>query len=268
MLEKLMNNPLAWLILSLISVVSFVFGIYTWFAGKKKKEISVSQDSYELIRAGKKQIPKLDVIYDGINVDNLIVTRIYIWNSGNDVINASDVVFTKRFSISSCENTNILDAYIIREVDESNKFRIVSIDRNRVTMDFDYMDQGEGCLVQLFHTGCAQAFCFDCKIKGGRKVRHCYEKDGQTVPVVSNTRSAFKEIAKNIPILLAIAFCALAPGIIQSLGYEIEPGPGLLIPLLIVMITGFAIGCFSRLLPKKYGQMSHKDVPNALKGNR
>lgn len=268
MLEKLMNNPIAWLILSLISVVSFVFGIYTWVAGKKKKEISISQESYELIRAGKKQIPKLDVIYDGVNVDNLTVTSIYIWNSGNDVINTSDIVHTKKFTISSCENTNILDAYIIREVDESNKFRIVSMDRNRMTIDFDYIDQGEGCLVQLFHTGSSQALCFDCKIKGGKKIRHCYENDGQTVPVVSNISYVFKKISELIPILLAIGSCAIAPKVIQILGYEIDHGPSLRISSLIAMLIGAAIGFFSQLLPKKYGQMSHKDVPNVLKRKR
>ena len=59
MLERLMNNPFAWLILSIISVGSFIFGVYTWLIGKKKKEISTSQFSYEIIKAGKRQIPKV-----------------------------------------------------------------------------------------------------------------------------------------------------------------------------------------------------------------
>ena len=37
-IKSLMNNPYAWVILSVCTILLFVFGIYTWFAGKRKKE--------------------------------------------------------------------------------------------------------------------------------------------------------------------------------------------------------------------------------------
>lgn len=44
-IKSLMNNPYAWVILSVCTIMSFVFGIYTWFAGKRKKEFSYISNS-------------------------------------------------------------------------------------------------------------------------------------------------------------------------------------------------------------------------------
>ena len=48
MVEELMSNPYAWLFLSLCTVASFVFAIYTWINGKKTKEISIDNCTNEI----------------------------------------------------------------------------------------------------------------------------------------------------------------------------------------------------------------------------
>ena len=58
-MEELMNNPYAWLVLSLCTIISFMFAIYTWIAGRKIKEISVDYFSNDIIKQGKNPIPKL-----------------------------------------------------------------------------------------------------------------------------------------------------------------------------------------------------------------
>ena len=37
-LEQLMENPYAWLVLSLISVFGILFSIFTWIANKEKRK--------------------------------------------------------------------------------------------------------------------------------------------------------------------------------------------------------------------------------------
>ena len=80
MLEKLMANPYAWLFLSGISVVSAVFGVWTWIAGKQRKEISIQCKSDVLIKAGKQQIKDLEILYNGKQIADLSSTKFYIWN--------------------------------------------------------------------------------------------------------------------------------------------------------------------------------------------
>lgn len=265
MLERLMNNPVAWLILSLISVVSFVFGIYTWITGKRRKEISVSDISYVIIKAGKSQVPKLDVIYDGVSIDNLTVTKFYIWNSGNDVINASDIVESKKLSIHSSNDAYILDAQVLNVVDPSNKMCIVSVDPDRVIIDFDYIDQGEGCLIQLLHAGSAEELHFSCKIKGGRKVRYCHEDGKKTMPVVSGIISAFNTVLEAVPVVLAIVGGLVATAIGEAMELHNEHWTG----VLIMWLRWFAVGAGSffifKLLQGRYNKTFHRDVPKALK---
>ena len=49
MLKTMMGSPIAWGILSLIAVFSALFAIYTWIAGKKKKQFSLVCKTNEVI---------------------------------------------------------------------------------------------------------------------------------------------------------------------------------------------------------------------------
>lgn len=265
MLEKLMNNPVAWLILSIITVISFAFGIYTWITGKRRKEISVSDISYVIIKAGKSQIPKLDVIYDGVNIDNLTVTQFYIWNSGNDVIDASDIVESKKLSIYSCNDTYILDAQILNLVEPSNEMCIASVTPDHVIIEFDYIDQGEGCLVQLLHAGDAKELNCDCKIKGGKKVRRCHEDGKKTVPVVSKIKSALNTVLEAVPMVLAILSGLFATAIGEAMELHNKQWTGVLFMWLIWLLVGFSFGFIFAFLQKKYNKTFHRVVPNELK---
>ena len=93
MLKNMMGSPIAWGILSLIAVFSLLFAIYTWIVGKKKKQVSIVCETNEVIASGKSKIEKLYIQYDGEEIDNLSVTKFYIWNSGNEVINNTDILF-------------------------------------------------------------------------------------------------------------------------------------------------------------------------------
>ena len=172
MLEKLMTNPYAWLFLSAITVVSFVFAVWSWYATKPRKEISIHCKTDEIIKAGQQKIKKLEVMFDGNAIEDLSSTKFYIWNSGNQVLSNSDIVPSKPLKIYT-DSSKILDVQILRVTDETNLFEIASASGNQVTLAFDYVEQGGGVLVQVLHTGNSSELVFDCKIKGGREIRDC-----------------------------------------------------------------------------------------------
>lgn len=160
-------------ILSVCTILSFVFGIYTWFAGKRKKEFSYVSNSHKIIEKGKSRIPKLELKYEGRDIDNLTITNYVIWNSGNEVINFSDIVTEKELKIYSCNtaNTIILDARIIEETEETNKFAIMQHKGEFIKIGFDYADPQDGMVVQVIHTGSAADLDIGCKIKGGKQIK-------------------------------------------------------------------------------------------------
>ena len=85
-IEKLMSNPYAWLFLAFCTVAAFIFGIYSWFAGKRRREISYVSSSYRIVQKGKEKIPDLTLLYEKEEIEELTISNYAIWNSGNEVI--------------------------------------------------------------------------------------------------------------------------------------------------------------------------------------
>ena len=85
-IEKLMSNPYAWLFLAFCTVAAFIFGIYSWFAGKRRREISYVSSSYRIVQKGKEKIPDLTLLYEKKEIEELPISNYAIWYSGNEVI--------------------------------------------------------------------------------------------------------------------------------------------------------------------------------------
>lgn len=100
-----------WVILSMCTIMSFVFGIYTWLAGKRKKEFSYISNSHKIIEKGNSRIPQLELKYEGRDIDNLTITNYVIWNTGNEVINFSDMVAEKELKIYSSNTANTISLF-------------------------------------------------------------------------------------------------------------------------------------------------------------
>lgn len=176
-MKDLMVNPYIWMVLSLLSVFSVGFGVYTWYRGRKRLQISFYQNSYGLISDISHVSPVLRLIYKNKDIANLAITKIAIWNSGNDVINWDKVVKEKPLRIMARNSdSKILDVSIVSCLEETNKFTLTNTEDNEVDIKFDYIDKREGIVVQIIHTGAPFSFYVDCKIKGGEKVKNLNKK--------------------------------------------------------------------------------------------
>lgn len=171
-LQKLMENPYAWAVLSICTIIALIFTIYTWIVGRKRKEIACFYNTLEIVKAGKNIVPKLELLYEGIEIDDLTVTKYAIWNSGNEVLYWSDIVATKSLKVISNEKVKILDAQILVKSDETNLFEIIETKDNYVNMSFDYLDVKDGIVLQILHTGEATDLNVECRIKGGKKFKN------------------------------------------------------------------------------------------------
>lgn len=172
MLESLMTNPYAGAFLGACTIFSVVFGIWQWYKSKRKKELSCYKNSYTIVKGGKSPLPDLELKYKNEQIQELVITKYAIWNSGNEVLQRSDIVEIKPLQVSCIvENTRILDVKIIRESDETNQFVIVDVDKQHARINFDYVAPKDGIVIQIMHTGESQDIMVDCKIKGGKNVK-------------------------------------------------------------------------------------------------
>lgn len=259
MLKHLMDSPIAWAFLSFLTLFSVVFAIFVWASSKTRKQFSVSYYTDSIIAAGKKKIKNLTIQYDNRSIMNLSSSKFYIWNSGNAVINSSDIVESKPLSIISSGEAVILDAQIIRCSDETNKFEIVNHTDKAVELTFDYVDRGDGIVLQLFHTESSVGFELDGKIKGGEDTHNCNSKRSRKEVVL-------EWIEELLPYLLGYGFPFSSifwinrivgrPNIIQS---------EKMILSILILVSSMAIGIFIGVkLPKYIKQKSYKTIPKSL----
>ena len=254
-MKELMNNPYAWLFLSLITIFSFAFAIYTWIEGKKAKELSNDYLSNDIIKKRKQPISKLKIEFDGKIINDLTATTFYIWNSGNEIINKADIVGNSLKLVS--DSGAILDARIIKQTDESNEFRLITVSSSNIEFDFDYIDGGEGVRIQVLHTGSGNKISFVGKIKGGKAIRNC--KDQNNGKGIHGFIKAF--IDELVPMLIFI-FCWFGTMFIAHfLGLDSNSG-------IIVALAG-ALSVIVVLIyvkiKRKIRHALHRDIPINLK---
>lgn len=138
---------------------------------KEKKEISYIVYSHEIVQAGENVIPKFQVSYCGQPIQNLTISRFAIWNSGNKLLNSTDVVDTKPIT-SNEGGPDILDVSIIKCSEESNKFTVDKKSPHCAELRFDYMNRQDGIVVQILHTGSVEDIFFTGLVKGGEKLKN------------------------------------------------------------------------------------------------
>lgn len=173
-IDELMYNPIAWVVLSFCTIAALAFAVFTWFKGKKRREISFVLSTFGIVRGGVNVIEGFKLLYDNVEIENLTVSKLAIWNSGNETINSADIVTAKPLRISCTEDMRILSSKIITENEESNLFHICYIDEKNVNIVFDYIDPKNGVVVQLLHTGYAKDINVEGKIKSGKLLARSY----------------------------------------------------------------------------------------------
>lgn len=270
-MEGLMRNPYVWLFLSFCTIAAFAFAIYTRLVDKKKKEFTYFENSYRIIQKGKSSIPQLQLTYDSRNIEDLFITKYAIWNSGNEVINKNDIVVEKPLKITSLgDDTVILNTKIIVESEETNKFIIDDEQESFSTINFDYVDSGDGIVIQIIHTG--EYLEFDGKIKGGKKIRCLNGKK-------HNKRINRKRLRKLNTILLCIEGTILTgmaslvfllswgiiPKEIFDISKPIDDG-GIIDKVLSVVMIILMIGTIY-ILYNNIKRVYHLNIPSKLRKN-
>lgn len=267
-ITDLMNNPYAWLVLAFCTVAAFAFAIYTWFAGRRKKELAYTTNSYKIIQKGNSLIPELEISYKNRNIEDLTITKYAIWNSGNEVIDSSDIVESKKLMIIlKGENESILNPKIIAESDETNNFRIDLLQDNTAVINFDYIDPKEGVVIQIAHTGSNDSLQVECKIKGGKIIRNTSKKINKRI-----SRRNFRTIntiLMGISVILMTFLCIstflFAWGVIPKKAYGLLNSDNVIIDKILSAIMLPLGGSMIFLFYIMVKRMYHIDIPLKLR---
>lgn len=152
----------------IIGCAGFIFAIYSYHRTRKYKKISLSMRHHHIINESQCQLPELEVKFKGEPVERLIATKILIINTGNEVINRSDVSQAEPLSFSLAASTNGFLYDVLHQSKSANliKLKPMPADKGKSIIDFDYLAPAEGGVLQVIHDG-SSGMALSGTLKGG-----------------------------------------------------------------------------------------------------
>lgn len=258
-----MHDPVSWTILSLCTVISLIFSVYSCIVGKQIKELSISCTTNKLINLNDRNIEKLTIEYNGEVIKELSVSLFYIWNSGNQTLTYSDIASSRPISIINTGIAHIFDAQIIKQSEPANAFVITKCTHGATVFDFEYMGKGDGIAVQILHSGPSVDLELSCKIKGVKEIRDCS-------PIIRKRKEPKISFVADVLLAIFTAILSIWIGMIGGIVlYSIIPpiSPiirSILTSILSCLFVGLTVLCISRAIDK-IKEKCRRTIPVILK---
>lgn len=96
----------------------------------------------------------IEVSFGGEEVPNLTHSQVVVWNRGRAPIRGDDVSSTDPLFLKIDGGGEILQAEVVKISKESNLFSIDYKPRSeKIGLNFDFLDNGDGVLLSVWHTG-------------------------------------------------------------------------------------------------------------------
>lgn len=183
--DWLKQNPWWGALGFLVGLLSIIIAIILFMIGRHTKEPIYAIQSANLIQDFTGRFDSLEITYARERISNLTATKVAFWNNGKDTINSGDIASADPLMIRVKNGYKILDSSVLHSKEVSNQFKIIpSKDGLHVLIQFDYLDKGEGGVVQLLHTGKSSDDVEVCgTIKGAGKPKLRTVKEKYTPPI-------------------------------------------------------------------------------------
>ncbi len=251
-IETITGNPwfsLTNIVITTISLV-MVFVFYRKSRREKLPYYSVARQS--IIENSAPFLPGLSVHFNGVEQKVITVAKVAFWNHGTETIVRHDITQAKPLVIVVKEGVNVLNASVLKHTDTANQFEIGKPQRDQngltsIPITFDFLDRGDGALVQVVHNGHERTRIWvEGRIKGAQ------EPSRQSSPTsdqrhlnrmlrLTRSRSA---TAVDITTFLVI-------GIIVIVGYICVPTMRPFFALVALFVILALLGCLISIVGRK-----------------
>lgn len=156
--KQFIDNPLFQLSGWVLAVIAIPLSIILYFKSKTNKSIKYTTASFNVIRNHVGKIDGISIMYTDnstdVRIDNLTVTKLAFWNSGNAPITKNDVAKADKIRISLGDSYGIVICEIISSTNESNKVVLTKAPKSKFAeISFDFLNPKDGAIFYVAHTG-------------------------------------------------------------------------------------------------------------------
>lgn len=131
-------------------ILSIIISLLIYFKSRRFKALSYSIKSFEILNDDISSIPGFKAEYKDEAINNLTVSKLYIWNSGNDIIENSDFSEIDNLRLKLPNNTDILYSNLLAQSKNTNQCKC-NKSKNTLIINFDYFEKNQGAVFTLLY---------------------------------------------------------------------------------------------------------------------
>lgn len=143
-----------WLSL-LIALISIFLAYFFYRKSRSEAKLYYQYRTLRLIGGSEKILPdEVRISFKGLEVPRLSSSHIIFWNAGRGTIRQDDIVQSDPVRIIFSDRTHVLRLRVVSSTRATIAFaaKINPEQDNEVLCTFDYLDGGDGAVVEILHT--------------------------------------------------------------------------------------------------------------------
>jgi hypothetical protein len=158
-----------WIVPTLIGIAGS--GVFYWLGRRYRPRSRLAFQKSDFMVVGHtnstKSLGGIKILFKDVDVPRVVVTRLAVWNVGNTVVDASQLATSAPLALAVEAGALILDAQIVKASNAANMCRLrIAEDLTRAFVEFDYLNEQDGALFQVTHTGAQNTAKLTGSIKG------------------------------------------------------------------------------------------------------
>ena len=140
-------------IATLCSIISIPLSIYYFWKSKRFKAILFCSRSITVIE-DMPEDERLKLYLGDRSIKRLVITKVAIWNAGNETIRSTDFIASNPLQISFIEPDTVIESYLSYANKKSTEIVASLVSSNKsILLGFEYLDPSDGMVLKVIHEG-------------------------------------------------------------------------------------------------------------------
>jgi hypothetical protein len=150
------GNPGIVAIVGLVATISsIVLAVFFYKLSRPSRLLVYATRTFRVVPQERIKLQGLQITYYGYPVESLSVTRLAVWNAGDESIRRSDFPASDRPVIYGGGGLKIFETAVIETSAAANNVGLTLVDHPVVgsAIGFDFLDPGDGAVFSVVHNG-------------------------------------------------------------------------------------------------------------------
>ena len=152
-MDELLNQ--SWTGTAVGIVIGVIATVAVAYVFKSRPRLAAKANTSELVGPNSALPTEIAFLFRGVPVPKVTLSKVAIWNSGNTTLKGDQIVASDPLRIVVSEGGSILETTIPARTRKANDVvcGLRADTTNELECRFDFLDPGDGVVIQLIHTG-------------------------------------------------------------------------------------------------------------------